>query len=243
MVVPTFSWTGCFVGGQLGWGWQRNKISQKNQHTIGTTVFLSSSSGNTDSHGPVFGGQVGCDYQVGNGFVIGAQGTFLASDITGVAQDPHNGAIDVAQNGGTNGIISGGSIGVRTNWIGSATARLGFTGWTPQSMFYVRGGAAWAQTQYDLRSSAVNLFNGGYTAFPNSALFDVTHSGWTIGAGLEWMFATNWSAFAEYNYYRFSAASISVNSEPGDISTMTSQPNISTVMVGVNYRLNMFGMR
>ena len=154
----------------------------------------------------MFGGQVGCDYQVSNMFVIGAQGTFLASDIHGIGQDPHNGAVDVP----ADNIYSGGSIDVRTNWIGSATARLGYTGWSPQSMLYVKGGAAWAQMQYDLRQADLS-----YAPFPNSALFDVTHSGWTIGGGLEWMFATNWSAFAEYNYYQFNSTAITVNQGAG----------------------------
>jgi outer membrane immunogenic protein len=244
-MAPTISWTGCFVGGQVGWGWQRNKISQSSQHfsssSFTTAGFNSSSSGNVDSHGAVFGGQVGCDYQVGNGFVIGAQGTFLASHINGIGQDPHNGAIDFNQSGGLNGILEGGSIGVTTNWIGSATARLGFAGWSPQTLLYVRGGAAWTQMQYDLRSSTININYGGYTAL-NGALFDVSHSGWTIGGGIEWMFATNWSAFAEFNYYKFNSLSITVDQGGGAISTFTSQPNISTATVGLNYRLNFLGM-
>jgi outer membrane immunogenic protein len=93
--APVWSWTGCFIGAQVGWGWQRNKVSQSQFNTFttgGTLVTLSSASnGGINSSGGVFGGQVGCDYQFAGGFVVGVQGTFLGSDINGLSQDPHNG--------------------------------------------------------------------------------------------------------------------------------------------------------
>jgi outer membrane immunogenic protein len=219
-MAPVFSWTGCFVGGQVGWGWQRSHINQTG--TSSSTSFVAASSGSVDANGPVFGGQVGCDYQVGNSFVIGAQGTFLAADIDGVGQDPMNGVAG-----------SGGSIGVNSSSIYSATGRVGFTGLMPQTMFYVRGGAAWMKTQYDLRDADLNYFG------VNAPLFDVTHQGWTIGGGVEWMFATSWSAFAEYNFYRFDSQTIMVSQGVGNVNTFTSQPDVSTVTVGLNFHFGM----
>src|SRR5215207_7732878 len=73
--VPVYSWTGCYIGAQAGWGLARNKISQTQFNTIGPVVFSSASSGNIDSSGAMFGGQVGCDYQfTGTQWVIGVQG-------------------------------------------------------------------------------------------------------------------------------------------------------------------------
>ena len=225
--APTFSWTGCFVGGQLGWGWQRSKINENVDFSVSGPF---AGSGNVDTNGPVFGGQVGCDYQFGSSFVIGAQGTFLAADIDGKGQDPLNGQ-GFTTVGGAPGTIS-----IDSSALFSATGRLGFAGWMPQTMFYVRGGGAWMRTQYDLTNSDQFVFSNGN----NAALYDVTHSGWTIGAGVEWMFLASWSAFLEYNYYQFDTWSISGTSKGGSTTrTFSSQPDVSTVTVGLNYRFGM----
>jgi len=94
-MMPVFSWTGCFVGGQGGWGWQRSRINQFAQHSSEFTLFHSLSSGSVDTSGAVFGGQIGCNLQLPNSFVVGVQGTFLGTDINGTVPDPHNGAFDI----------------------------------------------------------------------------------------------------------------------------------------------------
>jgi outer membrane immunogenic protein len=248
--APVWSWTGCFVGGQVGWGWQRNKISQTNFFTdssAGTLfTFRNAADGNVNSTGGVFGGQVGCDYQFAGGFVVGVQGTFLGSDINTLAQDPLNGARQTVTPAGgpfTPGVFGGGSIGVRTRYIESVTGRLGWTGWSPQTMFYVRGGGAWVDTQLDMRSSTIA---GAFKTFPAAAIFDTKYSGWTVGGGFEWMIFNNWSAFVEYNFYDFKSQGLAaVGGTPGvhlgsNIfgATLASDVTISTVTVGVNYRFN-----
>ena len=200
--VPAWSWTGCFVGGQVGWGWQRNKIDQTQFNTVTNggvlTTFSSASSGDIDSSGAIFGGQVGCDYQFASNWVLGVQGTFLAADINGLSQDPHNGVTQTIRGnpaGLTPGIFGGGSIGVRTRSLASVTGRLGWTGWSwaPRTLFYLRGGGAWVDTQLDMRNSDIGI----NSTFPSAPIFDTKYSGWTVGGGFEWMFAANWSAFAE----------------------------------------------
>jgi outer membrane immunogenic protein len=247
--APVWSWTGCFVGGQVGWGWQRNKISQTNFFTnsSGGTLFIfrDAANGGVNSSGGVFGGQVGCDYQFAGGFVVGVQGTFLGSDINGVSQDPLNGTLQTVTPAGgpfTAGVLGAGSIGVRTRYIESVTGRLGWAGWSPQTLFYVRGGGAWVDTQLDMRQSAA----GGFRTFPAAPIFDTKYSGWTIGGGFEWMIANNWSAFVEYNFYDFKSQGLfAAGGTPGvrlgnNIfgGTLASDVTISTVTVGVNYRFN-----
>jgi outer membrane immunogenic protein len=121
------------------------------------------------------------------------------------------------------------------------TGRLGFTGWSPQVMGYIKGGGAWTQVQYDLRNADLR-----FAPDPNSALFTTGFSGWTVGGGFEWMVATNWSAFVEYNYYSFSEKLVaSVNNGVvlgvGLANSLWARPQISTVTVGMNYRFNSGG--
>jgi outer membrane immunogenic protein len=76
----------------------------------------------------------------------------------------------------------------RTNAIGLFTGRVGMA-WS-NALAYVKGGAA--------------LTNNEYTAFltatPSPTSITDTRWGWTVGGGLEYGFAPNWSAAVEYNY-------------------------------------------
>ena len=78
--------------------------------------------------GVLGGGQVGCNLQFAPNWVIGIEGEGSAADIKG----------------DTNQTILGitGTASAKTDWIASATARLGYT-WD-RWLIYGKGGAAWA---------------------------------------------------------------------------------------------------
>ncbi|WP_029352455.1 outer membrane protein [Bosea sp. 117] len=77
--------------------------------------------------------------------------------------------------------------GVRSkmDYFGTVRARLGYA--FDNVLPYVTGGLAWGHNEikYD-----------GFTS-------DKTHVGWTVGGGVEWGFAPNWTAKAEYLYMDF----------------------------------------
>src|ERR1700733_12295384 len=73
-----FSWTGCYVGGHVGWGWGRSTFRDHSTENIvatnpsGTSVNISQGlidsfshqrTAGVDQSGGIFGGQLGCDYQ------------------------------------------------------------------------------------------------------------------------------------------------------------------------------------
>jgi outer membrane immunogenic protein len=69
-------------------------------------------------------------------------------------------------------------------------------------LVYATGGLAYGRVQTDASFSAQTFNNGlqlttGSTAISQSD----TRAGWTVGGGLEWMFAPQWSVKAEYLYY------------------------------------------
>src|SRR5947208_501345 len=74
--------------------------------------------------------------------------------------------------------------------LGSITARIGYT-WGP-GLVYVKGGYAYSD-------NAERVTLGGV---PTAFLLDGNHSnGYTVGTGVEYMFAPNWSVKGEYMYY------------------------------------------
>jgi len=83
--------------------------------------------------------------------------------------------------------------------IETVTGRLGYT-ITPVTLAYVKGGAAWASSYGAAVVPALGGLTGEYANF--------TMTGYTVGAGLEWMFAPGWSVFGEYNYMDFGTKSV-----------------------------------
>ena len=88
------------------------------------------------------------------------------------------------------------TLTAKTAWIASLTGRVGHS-WD-NWLAYVKGGAAWADDKY----------TSSYSPGPWSA--SETRSGWTVGGGLEWAFANNWSARLEYDYFDFGTSNVTL---------------------------------
>lgn len=80
--VSYATWTGCYIGANVGYGWARYKYSP----TTDVAPSLDEAP-DQDANGVVGGGQVGCDYQF-DPFVIGIQGMFDGTGIDGTG-DPY----------------------------------------------------------------------------------------------------------------------------------------------------------
>jgi outer membrane immunogenic protein len=68
-----------------------------------------------------------------------------------------------------------------------------------------------------------------------------TRYGWTAGAGLEYAFDKNWSAFVEYDHLGFLSqlVNLTVPGSAGAVAgTRLIALNIDRVIVGANYRFN-----
>jgi outer membrane immunogenic protein len=88
--IPPFTWTGCYIGGNIGWGWGRDTVSIPNLgETTGVPelagVSLPSVTG--DTKGVLGGGQLGCNYQFAPNWVIGIEGDGEAANIKGDVTD------------------------------------------------------------------------------------------------------------------------------------------------------------
>jgi outer membrane immunogenic protein len=85
---------------------------------------------------------------------------------------------------------------VKADWDASIRGRIGILA-GPSVLLYATGGAAWlnvdASASCDGTLPSWCILNRGQT---NSK----TLTGWTVGAGVEWMFAPSWIARGEYRY-------------------------------------------
>ncbi len=94
--APMFTWTGFYIGADIGGGW----ASVRDNNVVGNF--------NRNPAGVIGGGHVGYNYQI-NQFVIGLQGDFLGSGINDSKYFP---LTDVTVKGGQ-------------DWLGSINGRLG----------------------------------------------------------------------------------------------------------------------
>lgn len=84
------------------------------------------------------------------------------------------------------------------NWLVTVRPRLGWLS-PGGSLWYVTGGAAWAQVNQAMTVIGAAGFFPGAGAFPTaSASFTQVIPGWTIGAGIETPLYAGWSLKAEY---------------------------------------------
>ncbi|WP_407178212.1 outer membrane protein [Bradyrhizobium sp. STM 3562] len=170
--------------------------------------FSGLSTGN-NSNGRFLGGvQLGYDWQLSPVFVVGLQGQYswLSGNVGAVF--PGGLAYTNKQRG-----------------LGSITGRVGYS-WGP-GLLYVKGGYAYSDNNESV------TFGGIPVAFATSG--DHTN-GWTVGAGLEYMFAPNWSANIEYQYYNFGDARFTAPVGLVGVGSFTTDDH--TVKAGVNYRFN-----
>ncbi|WFU13476.1 outer membrane protein [Bradyrhizobium sp. CB3481] len=106
----------------------------------------------------------------------------------------------------------------KINSFGSVTGRAGFA--MDAALIYAKGGYAWANRKWSI--------SDGIVTFSDSQ----THTGYTIGGGLEYMFAPNWSAKGEYMFTSLGSEAYNFGGPPlVDSGTI----DFHTIKVGVNY--------
>jgi outer membrane immunogenic protein len=121
---------------------------------------------------------------------------------------------------------------VSNDFLASATARLGYSFAAPW-LLYAKGGAAWTNEKVDdAFISPPGAAAAGLFVDPSTS---TTRTGWTVGGGVEWAFARNWSATLEYDYYDFGSKELLLTPHP-TVTIANFKDTIHTVTVGVNYR-------
>jgi outer membrane immunogenic protein len=179
-IVPSFSWTGCFVGAHGGYAKaQTSHNVQFDDATAFPPEFLFTD--NFSPAGGVVGLQAGCNYQTGR-FVLGIEGDYTWLNVKENRTFTEPGGADTA------------SFETKLKSMATIRGRVGIA--EDRALLYVTAGAAWARFNYSF-----NLFDSDEGT--NAASLSFSPNGIVVGAGAEYA-VTDWLILrAEYLHYAF----------------------------------------
>jgi outer membrane immunogenic protein len=255
---PNSNWTGWYIGLNAGGGWGnndsiKNTVTSSYCNPIFAGCVIAPVNGASTAlaaavptdlgihpHGFIGGGQIGYNWQFAPQWVAGIEADFQGADIKGSGNATNTAKALCC---GDSTIVTGTGT-QKLDWFGTLRGRLG---WLPTQplLLFVTGGLAYGHIETDTSFSATGINPGGFggtvTASDSS-----TRVGWTVGGGLEWMFAPHWSVKGEYLYYDL--GHVTLNQTLTEIAFAAALPlasvgvsseahyNGSIARVGVNYK-------
>jgi outer membrane immunogenic protein len=243
-VAATYDWTGLYFGGHIGGGWETQTFSDPSGWLSNISLivcgFVSGPGSQEVSSSSFLGGvQAGANYQIGR-LVLGSEFDVSWSSLN----SSFSGSLPKAP-GAPAALNSTESFTSSTHWIATATTRLGVARDT--WLFYGKAGAAWAGTINNV--SMVDTFAGVPSNAGLAGGLSDTRVGWTLGTGIEWAFARNWTTKLEYDYMDFGTKveNIVTSGSNGGFGTnapiaanlpVSVSQSVSMVKWGVNYKFD-----
>jgi len=229
-IAPTtFSWTGGYVGINAGYagGKFKNDISGY-LVPIPDGARLIRPTGlagiwDLTANGFVGGVQAGYNWQLSNGFVLGAEADFQGSTLKSKETGSE----------GNNFFTANSEFTTKVQWWSTVRARLGYTP-VERLLVYGTGGLAYGKikTSYNYNFEYLDDDISSNPSFSTSK----TRAGWTVGAGAEYAITSNWTLKSEYLYTDLGTAKMSALMRPFGEGDINSEVKFHTVRVGLNYK-------
>lgn len=201
-------WTGFYAGGHLGIATADDKITDLDKLNGGATYTL---------HGNGFtgGGQLGYNWQGAFGYsplVLGVEADIGGINLKGQRFDPN--------------FFGGTFNGLEGGLYGDVTARAGVT--VGGSLLYGKAGFAF----FDGDAFVDNHLGGfgGGRAFTSD-----TFTGWTVGAGLEYMICPAWSVKGELLHFDFGSQNATLHTPVNGNFRYSNELRADTANLGINY--------
>lgn len=239
------SWNGAYIGANVGYGWGSGDantlpaapaVPPADFPDIAAFIDALRASGSfptslsPSERGAIGGGQIGYNWQLPSGWVVGVEADLQLSGIKG--SDTQTETPQFFEATST-------TISKKIDWYGTMRARAGYL-LNPQWLVYATGGLAYGETSLGFHTE-----NTEFGCIPKGTICADTSSsgvrlGWTIGAGVETMLSSKWSVKAEYLY-------VDLGKRSFDAETSTSVPlffstsakyHEQIVHVGLNYHFN-----
>jgi outer membrane immunogenic protein len=257
---PPCIWCGFYIG--LNGGWAGTTGSSNSAAALSTTetgeaatpIFIGSNTFNQNTSGGFGGGQIGYNWvlPLGAGGYGGPAGWLVGveADIQGASLHSSSPALFFSEVGtGEPGDSASVSSDSRLNWFATARLRFGYA--TGPVLFYGTTGVAFGGVRNNLLVGFTDTTDCGFASCSAATLAKTNpRAGWVAGAGIEWMFAPNWSVKGEYQYITLGnfdqTAATAVVTDPGGeiegaVATRHVNLNFNTVRIGVNYHFGGYG--
>lgn len=211
--VPT-SWTGFFVGGHAGYGWDSQSQNIDNLTSAGLSL-VDGLSSKTKPAGWFAGVEAAANWQMGSALVAG-----LATDIS-IANIADDSSLSIA---GTSVGLSHSTI----DWFGTGRLRVGPTLFNDRVWTYVTGGVAYGGIGSRSVVETLQLSN------------DAVRFGWVGGAGAEAFISKDWTIKAEWQHIDLGSDSLSgvIPSTTTTVTTNGVHNAFDIIRVGFAYKTN-----
>jgi outer membrane immunogenic protein len=213
--VPVFSWTGFYIGGNVGAG----VLLDQGVLALGLSA---------DRHGvgALAGGQIGYNWQIGM-FVLGIEGEGFWSGM----KSTQNQFI-----GNPSFLVA--TYTARNKWDYDIAGRFGIA--VDHALIY--GKAGWVAGGFDWNASQISSTNFNCGTFCSTNQGGLTLNGLLVGIGLEYAFTNNWTAKFEYDYLGFGAQNGTFTNSCLTCTPFTFTHSVSAekhiFKVGINYLFN-----
>jgi outer membrane immunogenic protein len=256
--APVPTWTGFYGGIQFGGGWSDEAVNYSPNDPASLALFVGNvqpfpSGYRISQTGAVGGVEAGYNWEWSN-WLLGVEADFSAAGMSGRASGT---SLAAAAPVGSVGFLNQTSTAEQSmDWYGTVRGRAGWLA-TPNLLLFGTGGFAYGR----VAGSANHIFTGinvipvviavppfGFgpcplatTCFAGSS--SQTRTGWTAGAGLEYLLDQHWSAKIEYQFVDLGIENVRIIAANGNGFTPASfnaafNDRFNVVRVGLNYQFH-----
>jgi outer membrane immunogenic protein len=190
---PPFTWTGLYIGAQIGYAWGHDNVSWAG---VSNDDEQAAGAFHQTPNGVIGGAHVGYNLQYNPWLVLGIEGNVDGTTLSNTIAVPVN---DVF--GDTPGVLTATS---KADVQGAIRGRIGVA--FDRLLLYGTGGVAFTgfnTTLIDTTGFFVGSPLTNASFLTNNATFSNTRAGWTAGGGIEYAVTDNWWVRAEYRYSNF----------------------------------------
>jgi outer membrane immunogenic protein len=216
--APVYSWTGFYIGGNVGYGMGMDSGTSSTTAGVadiivapGTVLYGGGQTFDLSGKGWNGGGQFGYNWQLVPSWVLGFETDIQGSSISGTSNCLMACNTPTAINFSAGAVtfpvmFASNSASFNLDWFGTVRGRFGYT--SGPALFYITGGLAYGEVKTSAAVAGRTIFAGTGTTvntFGGSINDSSVRTGWTFGAGIEAKLFGNWTAKAEYLYMDFGA--------------------------------------
>jgi opacity protein-like surface antigen len=239
-----FSWTGFYLGGNVGGGTSHVDFNGTGVFTRAGVVDPFAFANTGTASGILAGGQVGFNYELPAQIVLGFEADLDGSSFHGLTTFCST---------GTGGPLLGHTANCETSNsklvdLGTVRGRIGYA-FDNKVFVYGTGGFAWEKTSTSTIATCVTLTGScpasGVKFTDGSSEVSATLGGWAAGIGVEWALTPQWILRAEYLHLTFDragenfSASGTASKVPFTVAGRTSIGNdVDLGRIGLSYLFN-----